>query len=195
MKWIDKAKLKQQLLSLFKSKLLLIINIGWTLLIILYSYIGGFQIFIPLFAMIIGGLITFYTQSYFANVKFRRELMVTSLDRKLDTHQKAFAIWSSIVRFVHKPGLLEPMIEQAEDWWRNNCLFLMPESRAAFHQFLLFAASHHDLAHVRNPDIDYRVEIKESWAIIMEPGKTLQEELLLLNLETPNLEGGGESAT
>lgn len=122
--------------------------------------------------IIIGGGIATATTLLTARDNRRHQLAMAAVDRRLEAHQTAYALWHRIVGAVHKPDHVGEVLIEADEWWRNNCLYLDPESRKALRDCIIFASSHKDLlAGPRSEEIARL--IKESWATIMKPGDTL----------------------
>ena len=165
---------------LTKMEWRIIIPLSLALIILIISvYINVPKIVIGVLMFIIGSIFTFLTNNYLSDKKFKQQLALTALDRKLETHQKAYSIWWDIRSNIYDREKIGSIIENAQIWWQDNCLFLFPDSRKAFHDCLIFAFNHLNLVSIQNPDFDYRKDIKESWDVIIKPGIILAEEIEL----------------
>lgn len=147
-----------------------------------------FSNFIPapltaIIGIVIGAVLTFIFNRYLSKMSFRQQLLISNLDKKIEAHQEAFAIWWEIRSNVHQNEKIFDIVIKAQEWWKNNCLYLLPKSRAAFYNCLLFATNHRDLIKVQNPNVDYKKEIKDSWDIIVAPGNVIPLELELQAFE------------
>lgn len=153
---------------------------GFVLCAIIVLIVFSYSITTPLVAfisMIVGSVMTFFFNRYLSKLSFKQQLRVSNLDKKLEAHQEAFAIWWEIRSTVHEKDKIGIVVAEAQKWWINNCLYLLPKSRAAFYNCLLFATNHRNLIEVQNPDIDYKQEIKDSWDIIVAPGNVIPIEV------------------
>jgi hypothetical protein len=138
--------------------------------IALYSFLG----------VIIGSAFTSLASLLIAKENRRGPLAIASLDKRLETHQKAYALWHEIVASaVRHPDLTGDFFAEADKFWKNNCLYLDPASRKAFRDCIIFASSHIGLL---PPTEGTRELIKESWDIITKPGKLLVEGVALPSL-------------
>jgi len=68
---------------------------------------------------------------FIENIKARHLLRMVALEKRLATHQEAYALLS---KAAHRRGKndFEEHIFQAQEWWRDNCLYLEPQARNAF---------------------------------------------------------------
>lgn len=107
-------------------------------------------------------------------VKFRNQLRMAAIDRRLQAHQDAFTMLRELVKHAHGPELGKQVI-LCQDWWEKNCLYLEPQARQAFsdayssasaHQGLLQAAQYTN--HASPEQAKENVEnITRNWARLM----------------------------
>lgn len=71
----------------------------------------------------------------------KNQLRMAALDKRLQAHQEAFALWRRLMITVYKENIGELVIE-CQTWWNHNCLYLEPEARDAFSN-AYFSAAHH----------------------------------------------------
>ncbi len=102
----------------------------------------------------------------------KQQWALAALEKRLEVHQEAYALWRRIVAEVHEDKNVEVVVE-ANKWWNNNCLYLDVASRQAFRDCLSFAWNHKDLLLIKPRDEETKKTIKESWDTIMKPGQTL----------------------
>lgn len=121
---------------------------------------------------IIGGGIATATTLLTARDNRRHQLAMAALDRRLEAHQTAYALWHHIVGAVHEANRIMEVLREADEWWRHNCLYLDAESRKALRDCIIFGSSHKDLLSGPPSEESTRF-VRESWAIIMKPGETL----------------------
>jgi len=136
---------------------------------------------IAFLGVIVGSALTSLTSLLSAKENRKLQLTTASLDKRLQAHQAAYALWYEMVRVIHHQENLWEIIMKADEFWANNCLYLDPISRKAFRDSTLFAWSHKEL--LQGPrDEEVTKAIKESWEIIMKPGRTLAEGVSLPSL-------------
>lgn len=155
------------------------------LLLALFNFIES-KALIGFLGVIIGSGISAATSLLIAKESYRAKLAVAALDKRLKTHQDAYALWDEIVGAVHDTERIGDVVVKAQEFWKKHCLYLDANSRKAFRDCYLFALNHRDILEgVRNDDT--KRLIKESWEIIMKPGTALVEGVSLPSL------GGDES--
>ncbi len=101
----------------------------------------------------------------------RHQLRLAALEKRLNTHQHAYTLWRKLVEVAHRGDQVNPVVMECQDWWNQNCLYLEAAARQAFANACLIAGDHHLLLKSHAPAED----VKNSWAIIMLPGKLLVE--------------------
>ena len=106
----------------------------------------------------------------------RHQLRMAALERRLETHQKAYTLWRKLVSVVHDEKQIVSVVKECKEFWVNNCLFLEEKARKAFINACSLAADHRTLLVARAPIVD----IERNWKIIMLPG-----ELLVKGVELP----------
>jgi hypothetical protein len=90
-------------------------------------------------------------------LRARNQLRMAALDKRLQAHQEAFALWRKLTTRSAKP---EDVIMECQTWWETHCLYLEPEVRQAF-----LVAYHNE--HMRDEFVRIRAEanlIQEAWA-------------------------------
>lgn len=63
-------------------------------------------------------------------MKSKQQLRMAAIDKRLQTHQDALALWFELLRAGR--GDRAHVADKCYDWWNKNCLYLEPEVRAAF---------------------------------------------------------------
>lgn len=109
------------------------------LLIIAALLLLMFQVFkissdalLSLISAIIGGLIATSSQAWISALNRQNQLRLAAIDRRLDAHQQAYALWRKLIFTSTKEPAFGDVIIECQTWWNNNCLYLDPESRKAF---------------------------------------------------------------
>jgi len=62
--------------------------------------------------------------------KATQQLRMAALDKRLEAHQKAFALWRKLT--MTEGFEVGPAVIECQTWWEENCLYLEPEVREAF---------------------------------------------------------------
>lgn len=96
-------------------------------------------------------------------------LKLAGLDKRLEAHQQAYALWLQLRRSVHNKDKNIVMVIQCQNWWEKNCLYLDMESRKAFMSSVHAVALHPDLIGGQAP----KEELLENWSYINECGELL----------------------
>ena len=141
-----------------------------------------------LIGVIIGSGVSAIVSLLTARENRKQQWELAALDKRLEVHQAAYAMWQRIVSVVYDSDQIGKVVVEAQDWWNNNCLYLDAASRHAFRNCLASALSHKDLLRGPQPrDGETKKMIKESWNTIMKPGETLPAGVALPDLEEQEL--------
>ncbi len=62
----------------------------------------------------------------------RHQLRMAALERRLEAHQQAYALWWQLLGAVYHEERLGNVVKDCQDWWVKNCLYLDAEARQAF---------------------------------------------------------------
>jgi hypothetical protein len=62
----------------------------------------------------------------------QQQLRLAALDRRLEVHQEAYALWWELMAAVYEQQKVGPAVMACQDWWVRNCLYLSGEVRPAF---------------------------------------------------------------
>jgi hypothetical protein len=107
----------------------------------------------------------------------RHQLRLAGIDKRLEAHQEAFALWRELFRAMHSPEV-NAETRKCEKWWERNCLYLEPEVRKAFSAAFSAAHEHAPLLQDRG-DAELA---KANWSVIMAFPKILFEAIHLPGL-------------
>lgn len=146
-----------------------------------------------LVGVLIGSGVSAATSLLLASESRQTQLATAALDKRLATHQAAYALWYRIVGAVHHQSEIADLVLEADEWWRENCLYLDAESRKTFRICLTFAASHKDLLQGPRSE-ETAILVKKSWKEIMKPGQTLVEGVALPSLGQAEKPSGMQDA-
>ena len=109
--------------------------------------------------------------------KAAHQMRTAALDRRLEAHQEAFALWRELVATVYSPEI-GAIVLKCQDWWDKNCLYLEPDVRQAFIQSYAAAHSHRTLVEARTkPEV-----VTDHWDCVMRVG-----DLILAAVQLPAL--------
>ncbi len=128
------------------------------------------------------------------HTKRKHQLSLAALDRRLETHQQAFALWWKLLRAVHDDKRIGDVVMECQDWWVKNCLYLDAEARQAFKMAYHAASDHRGFL---RPEFD-AAGARENWKRITDAAEAIvkgvelpslgEEEYKLVNL--PEVEDG-----
>lgn len=63
--------------------------------------------------------------------KFKNQLRIAALDKRLEVHQQAFVWWRRMFDALHTDAAGKTVVE-SQQWYVENCLYLEQSARAAF---------------------------------------------------------------
>jgi hypothetical protein len=116
--------------------------------------------------VIIGSGLTAFTSLLLAKENRRGLLVIAALDKRLEVHQEAYRIWRKIRGAVYKPEILGRVLEEANEFWESNCLYLDPKSREAFIDCIIRAHTHRDILQGGGQnDEERKNSANESWVL------------------------------
>lgn len=119
-------------------------------------------------------------------LKTKNQLRLAALDRRLQAHQEAFALWREVYGATHT-NEVGPVVIKCQAWWEKNCLYLEPKVREAFVASYSAAHTHTGLLQSR---ADAKI-ITDSWNEITSFPNILFEAIqlpALTNVESKALE-------
>ena len=82
-------------------------------------------------------------------LKARHQLRLAAVERRLQAHQEAFALWRKVVAATHTEDVGRVVIE-CQSWWEQNCVYLEPTVRSAFVSAYRAASNHTALVSSRS---------------------------------------------
>jgi hypothetical protein len=124
-------------------------------------------------------------RSYYAErlekLSFTNRLRLAALDRRLETHQKAYTLWRDLLHSVYDQQAIGEKVLFCQKWWEENCIYLEKEAREGFYRAYIAAHGHHQLI-----DSHTNAEaVKASWAVIKNAGDEI-----LRSVELPPIAEG-----
>jgi len=121
--------------------------------------------------LLVGGAVTGLIQYGIAEADWKHQLRTAALEKRLQVHQEAYALWRSILQLIGSDVGKPSLIEECEKWWENNNLYLTAQAREAF-----FKAYHaaNDIHKYRDVP-EYSKLYKEAVENIKNAGKVIVE--------------------
>lgn len=107
----------------------------------------------------------------------QHQLRLAAVDRRLEAHQQAFALWRRLMSKVHSEDVHKVVVE-CQSWWEENCLYLNAEVRDSFNRAYTAANSHYMLT--QSP-IDAKA-MHENWTVIQKAAEDILEAVQLPSL-------------
>lgn len=117
-------------------------------------------------------------------VKFRNQLRMAGIDRRLQAHQEAFALLSALVDQMHAPDVRE-QVQECVKWWQKNCLYLEPDARQAFVDAYSLVSAHDSMMRASFSESEVEqfgetlVTIHRNWERIMDSINVVLEAVAL----------------
>src|SRR5947208_8836314 len=111
---------------------------------------------------------------------FTQQLRLAALDRRLEKHQEAYALWWELRGKVHSDDVGQ-LVRRCQEWWVNNNLYLSEEAREAFPQAYM-AANNHRLFTGGQSDA---TTLQKNYDLIMQAGRALAEAVALPPVALP----------
>jgi hypothetical protein len=97
-----------------------------------------------------GGLVGSLATIAIARASRKDILRLAAVERRLQAHQEAYALWFELLNALHGPEC-HNVVVKCQAWWKQNCLYLDPKSRRAFWNGSIDAALYQDLKGQQNP--------------------------------------------
>lgn len=98
--------------------------------------------FISFLGTILGIAISAGISWYIARKEQNNRFRLAALDKRLDKHQEAYALWIRLLTNLFNEKELNGVVIECQNWYDNNCLFLDGPSRTAFKQAYVLAHGH-----------------------------------------------------
>ena len=111
-------------------------------------------------------------------IRSTQQLRMAAVERRLQAHQEAFALWRHLVSANHTIDIGQAVVD-CQAWWENNCLFLEPAAREAFSEAYTCAHAHSALVNGGEASAQHA---RENWTRIMRAGQVLVEAVQLPGL-------------
>ena len=79
------------------------------------------------------------------HLRYRNQLRLAALDRRLQAHQEAYALLGKLRSAAHATEPISDVFEECNAWWNNNCLYLEADAREKFLGAYYAAQNHPEL--------------------------------------------------
>ena len=113
------------------------------------------------------------------HIRSLTQLRMAALERRLQAHQEAFALWRTLVSELHSDSVSSNVIK-CQEWWNQNCLYLSADSRQAFSDAYISAMQHKSLLDSRDGQL-----VQVNFSKITAAG-----DVLVKAVELPPIAGG-----
>lgn len=104
--------------------------------------------------------------------KRKHQLSIAALDRRLEAHQQAYALWWELSSNVFGKEI-GSVVMKCQEWWKKNCLYLDAESRWAFRHAYNAAFLHRELVDGSRGRQGGSEKIKANFRVISDAGGTI----------------------
>ena len=157
-------------------------NLTPVLLVLLPALLG-------LLGVVLGAKLTLRHQEKLASLDRKHRLSVAALEKRLEAHQTAYALWWKLHGALHGSELSQ-VVYECQEWWKSNCLYLEREARQAFHGAYHAADLHATLLELlrESKTQKNRDAVQENWDIIVGAGPALTRAM-----ELPSISGESPS--
>ena len=142
----------------------------------------------PLFGLLgvyVGARLTTSSQEKLAQLDRAHRLSVAALEKRLEVHQAAYALWRKATAALHDPSINEVVIE-CQEWWDENCIYLGAGAREAFATAYRRAENHSNLLEIwrSSGSSEDSESVRENWEVVWAAGPALVRAMELPGLET-----------
>lgn len=150
----------------------------WVLVVVpllsaILGFIGG----------VLGAQINARTQDRLSERRFRQELSMAALEKRLQVLQEGFSYWRRVVKSLYSPEILNPLISKASQWWDDNCLYMPTDVADPLRRSFDTAATFEGMRHAADAHI-----IKLEMDDILAPGNLIRAAVGLPQIGRPELE-------
>jgi len=111
-------------------------------------------------------------EKHLERVNREHAMRMAALEKRLEAHQQAYALWRKLVANVHQRDKIGAIILECQDWWQNHCLYLDPEARQAFYMAYSSAHLHPNLLGGERSEEAARM-VRENWQHIIGAGDVI----------------------
>jgi len=111
-----------------------------------------------------------------ASLQLSNQLKLAALEERLEKHQEAYTFWTELMWSLDDDDKIRTSIENCQNWWNKNCLYLGEDARHAFKVAYLLAGNYRQLTG------EYAAEKRKWFNTINEAGEKIVEGVSLPSL-------------
>ena len=130
---------------------------------------------VALIGVLVGSVITSVVQYWIAETRRSQELRLAALDRRLESSQRAYHLWRRLVFADKRSREVFDVIQECQDWWDANCLYLSVDAREAFHRAFSSASDHAQFPATHQP----AELVREAWSDVIRAGPVIEQSVHL----------------
>ncbi len=103
----------------------------------------------------------------------REQLRFAALDKRLEVHQEAFALWWNLLGSLHSERVIDNVIA-CQNFWVDNNLYLSAEAGHAFRAAFVAVGNHKDLVESgRGQGNEAAEKVRRNFSAIKEAGNII----------------------
>jgi hypothetical protein len=131
-----------------------------------------------LVGVLVGATISAVVASIVALEARRVQLAASTWSRRLEVHQEASSLWHQCWSVVHEPDQEKKyeVLNKAEAWRFNNCLYLSESARASFKKMTMSVYMHStilEMGRCKAKEEGWAKEVNDNWNSIVATGQTI----------------------
>ena len=112
------------------------------------------------------------------HTQYKNQLRLAALDRRLEVHQQAFALWQKLMDVLYDRERIGEVVRECQDWWVRNNLYLEEEAgqafRIAYHSAPTYCQIHTELREADSTERQRREGVlSESWKSVNDAGEAI----------------------
>ena len=112
------------------------------------------------------------------NMTQRNRLQLAAIDKRLETHQQAYALWRKFQPAANDKQKLHCLRAEFEEWWSKHCLYLSVKARQALSVAYEATCSHQEF---RDRKVDQAL-LQKNWEKIGDAVEAILEAVALPSL-------------
>jgi hypothetical protein len=128
-----------------------------------------------LVGVLVGATISAVVASIVALEARRVQIAATTWARRLEAHQEAFSLWHKCWSVVHEidQEKRNDTLNEATEWWLNNCLYLSEDARNSFVRMISSVRMHKIFLETKQGSEEWTKRVIENWDLITETGQII----------------------
>jgi len=123
----------------------------------------------------------------------RMQYKLAAVKKRLEKHQEAYTLYSKLFFNIHDKNKINNIVEKAENWWFENCLYLDDKSRNEFKKAINQTLDFNSEAETDKTNKKIFEQIEKARNLIVEgveltPGEHEYEKLNISNVNKVEIE-------